>query len=87
MAKREPHNRDVVQPPLPSQQRDWGDWGLGETGLLRVPTRLGNREQRWLVCCLALAIFVPPAARTEDGPSKLESVVTRARGHCGWRTG
>lgn len=58
----------------------------GETGLMMVPTRLGHREAgaaRWLVCCLALAIFVPPARRTEDGPSRLASVVTRARGREG----
>lgn len=60
----------------------------GETGLMMVPTRLGHREAgaaRWLVCCLALAIFVPPARRTEDGPSRLASVVTRVRGREGAR--
>lgn len=34
---------------------------------------------------MALAIFVPPARRTEDGPSRLASVVTRARGREGAR--
>lgn len=52
----------------------------GETGLMMVPTRLGHREAG-----AALAIFVPPATRTEEGPSRLASVVTRARGREGAR--
>lgn len=53
----------------------------GETGLMMVPTRLGHREAgaaRWLVCCLALAIF--RAAREEDRGRPVEAGKRRDEG-------